>query len=108
MKTYAVVFTPRATRQLAELYRYIADDNGEVLADGFVSRIVDSCTALSTFPEIGRKRDDVRPNLRTKAFGRRVMIAFLVNQLTDTVAIHGVFYGGQNFEQMLRESKDDE
>jgi len=108
MKTYTVVFTPRAERNLGGLYRYIADKSGEERADGYISRILDSCISLSTFPEIGRKRDDIRPNLRTKPFERRVMIAFSINEATDTVAIHGVFYGGQDFEQLLRLMKDDD
>ena len=29
MKRYAIIFTPRALRQLEELYGYIADESGE-------------------------------------------------------------------------------
>ncbi len=41
MKHYAVVFTPRAERQLSDLYAYIADDSGQVTADRFVGAIVE-------------------------------------------------------------------
>jgi toxin ParE1/3/4 len=106
MKRYAVVFTPRAERQLDSLYTYIADHSGEARANGFVGGIVADCLALSTFPERGTKRDDIRTDLRTMGYARRVTIAFSVDTTTNIVAIHGVFYGGQDFEQLLRDSDD--
>jgi hypothetical protein len=42
------------------------------------------------------------------AYTRRVMIAFSVNAETTIVAIQGVFYGGQDFEQLLRETDNDD
>jgi hypothetical protein len=35
-------------------------------------------------------------------FGRRLNIAFVV--LPDTVLIEGIFYGGRNYEPILRET----
>jgi toxin ParE1/3/4 len=57
--------------------------------------------SLATFPERGTKRDDIRANLRTIGYARRVTIAFSVNALAKTVAVHGVFFGGQDFERLL-------
>jgi len=56
------------------------------------------------FRERGSKRDDVRPNLRTMGYAKSVTIAFSVNATTEAVAIHGVFYGGQDFETLLRDA----
>jgi plasmid stabilization system protein ParE len=64
MKHYTVVFTPRAERQLNTLYVRIADHGGQARADNYVGGIVADCLSLSTFPERGTKRDDIRPNLR--------------------------------------------
>ena len=50
MKQYAVIFTPRAERQLAHLYGYIADQSGEARAENYVGKIAAACHALSTFP----------------------------------------------------------
>ena len=69
MKQYAVVFTPRAERQLAYLYGYIADQSGEARAN-YVGKIVAACGALSTFPERGTRRDDIRPDLRTLGYAK--------------------------------------
>lgn len=68
MKPYNVVFTPRAERQLDNLYAYIADNSGVARAENFVGAIVADCLSLSTFPERGTMRDDIRPNLRTKCW----------------------------------------
>jgi toxin ParE1/3/4 len=76
MKRYAVVFTPRAERQLSDLYAYIAEHSGEARADTFVRAIIDDCLSLATFPERGVTREDIRPHLRTKGYARRVTIAF--------------------------------
>ena len=108
MKRYTVVFTPRAERQLNALYVRIADDKGQATADNYVDGIVADCRSLSIFPERGTKHDEIRPNLRTKGHARRVTIAFSVNDSTETVVIHGVFYGGQEFEQLLRDTDDDD
>ena len=101
-KQYTVVLTPRAERQLDSLYAYIADHSGEARANDFVGGIIADCMSLSTFPERGTKRDDLRPNLRTMGYARRVTIAFSVDEIANIVAIHGVFYGGQDFENLLR------
>jgi len=105
-RTYTVIFTPRAERHLDSLYSYIADQSGEALAEHFVGRIVGHCLNLSAFPERGTKRDDIRPNLRTTSFARRVMIAYAIDGDTGTVAILGVYYGGQDFKQALSEDAD--
>jgi toxin ParE1/3/4 len=108
MKRYTVILTPRAERHLKALYVRIADDSGEARAEHYIDGIVADCLSLSTFPERGTKRDDIRPNLRTKGYARRVTIAFSVNVSTEIVAIHGVFYGGQDFEQLLRATDSDD
>ena len=108
MKEYAVIFTPRAERQVAHLYSYIANDSGEARAESFVGKVVAACNALSTFPERGSKRDDVRPHLRTMGFARTATIAFSINAATETVAVHGVFYGGQDYDTLLREAEGDD
>jgi toxin ParE1/3/4 len=77
-------------------------------AEDFVGGIVADCLSLSAFPERGTKRDDIRPNMRVKGYRRRVSIAFSVDAESAMVAIHGVFYGGQDFERSLRDTPSDE
>ena len=108
MQQYSVIFTPRAERQLDELYLYIAEHDGETLADNYVTGIIDDCLSLTTFPERGVKRDDIRPNLRIKNYAKRTIIAFSIDTTSKIVVIHGVFYGGQNYEPLLHDSDNDD
>jgi len=101
VKRYAVVFSPEALDQLAELYRYIAAAASPQVAAGYTDAIVTYCEALNTFPMRGTMRDEIRPGLRITNFRKRTIIAFSVD--ADTVSIIGVFYGGQNYEVMLRD-----
>ena len=108
MKRYTVLFSARAERQLSDLYAYVAHESSEARAQKFVGAIIDDCQALSTFPERGSKRDDIRPNLRTMGHAGRVTIAFSVDEPTTTVTIHGAFYGGQDFESGFRAAPGDD
>lgn len=53
---------------------------------------------------VGVAREDLRPGLRTIGFRRRVVIAFSVTDAT--VEVHGVFYGGRDYETLLRDDAD--
>lgn len=59
---------------------------------------------MSTLPHRGTKRDDVRPGLRITNFRKRVVVAFTVSP--TTVAVLGLFYGGQDYESFLHEDPD--
>lgn len=102
MKQYSVVFAAAAEEQLDQLYRYIASEAGEGRADSYVSDIVGRCRALRMFPLRGTKRDDIRPNVRTMGYARRVTIAFSVDEMRHIVEILGIFYGGQDVDMLLR------
>lgn len=95
----SVVFTPEAEDQLLELHRYIAAAGSAEVAARYAESIVAFCEDLGPFPHRGRARDDIRPDLRTIGFKRRVVIAFAV--LGPTVVIVGIFYGGRDYEAVL-------
>jgi toxin ParE1/3/4 len=100
MKTFEIVFRPLAEADLFGLYRYVTEETGPDVAGGWIDRIEAACMALATFPERGTRRDDIRPGLRTIGFERRATIVF---QVTRTeVVIVPIFYGGQDYERVLR------
>jgi toxin ParE1/3/4 len=101
---FGVAFTPRAEAQLAALYNYIADRGGDIRAEKYVGDIVARCRAMATFPRRGTKRNHVRPGLRTIGYKRRVTIAFSIEE--RMVVIHGIFYGGQDFERILADNDE--
>lgn len=99
--SYTVVFTPEAEAQLIELYDYIAAEASPETAARFTDGIVTYCESLSSFPVRGTRRDDVRPGLRITSYRKRVVIAFAVH--ADQAQIIGIFYGGQNYEAILKD-----
>lgn len=98
---YRIVFTPEARDQLDHLHNYIASAADAEIAMRFADGILDHIATLSEFPQRGTPRDDLRPGMRTLAWRRRVTIAFMVEE-SDAVVI-GIFYGGRDFETLLRE-----
>ncbi len=96
-----VVFRREALAQLEDLYDYVADHGSPQAASDLVDSIVAFCEDLEPFPLRGIARDDIRPGLRTIGYRRRGVVAFLVRD--DTVVVLGVFYGGRDYEPLLRD-----
>ena len=100
MRKFEVSFRPLAEADLFGLYRYIAQKAGHEVAGAYIDRIEAACRALETFPRRGTRRDDIRPGLRTMGFEQRATIVFQVRRAE--VMIVCIFYGGQDYEHMLR------
>lgn len=98
---YGVVFTPEAAVQLEAIYTYIADKAGTDIALRFTDAIINYGEGFTTFPRRGTLRNHLRPGLRVVGFKKRAAIAFAV--LDKTIAIVGIFYGGQDVEGALGE-----
>jgi len=94
-----IVFSRQARRDLQSLKAYITQEAYSSRATAYVSRILDCCESLATFPLRGTSRDDLLPGLRTIVFEGRVTIAFTVKQ--DRVIVQGVFYAGRAWESQL-------
>lgn len=99
--SHTIVVSPEARKQLDDLYDYIAEAASSVTALRFTDAILDLLEELRDFPNRGTMRDDLLPGLRTVGFRRRVTIAFVVEP--TQVLVVGIFYGGQDFEAMLRD-----
>jgi plasmid stabilization system protein ParE len=98
---HRIIYTRRAEDQLYALFIQIASAASPEIAARYTDAIMRHRESLSTFPARGSLRNDIRPGIRIFGFRRRVSIAFHVAE--DVVTIHGVFYGGQNFETMFEE-----
>ena len=99
--THRVAFAPEAETQLIALHDYIAGEASSAIVERYAEAIVAFCESLSEFPNRGTPRDDLRPNLRTLSFRRRVTIAYAAGS-TD-VTILGIYSGGQDIDALLRE-----
>ena len=102
--THRVVFSPEAQQQLSDLLDYISHRASPAVAMGYTDGIVRYCESLSTFPQRGTQRDDVRPGLCITHYKKRAVIPFAVT--AEEVFILGVFYGGQDYETMLQDDFD--
>ena len=93
---------PEAEAQLAGIFRHIAREASPDTAERFVNAIIDYCEAFDMFPQRGTSREELRPGLRTIGFRRTATIAFSIAE--EIVTIVGVFYGGQDFEAVLKDA----
>ena len=91
---YTVDFAPEAKNDLFDLYDYIADRSSPTRALDYIERIEKTCICLDTLPQLGTRRDDLRPGLRLIGFEHRVLIAFRVS--SGSVAILRILYGGRS------------
>ncbi len=96
-----VIFTQQARHDLRSLKTYIANRSYPSRAQTYIARLIDYCEGLSSFPRRGTSHDDILPGLRTVAFERRVTIAFTI--MPNSVVIQGVFYGGRDWQQSMRQ-----
>lgn len=99
MKQREVVFSPEAIDDLNRLYDWIASVAGSTVALRYTERIETFCMRLDLVSERGVLREDIRPGVRVLGFERRLTVAFSVK--AETVTIYRLFYGGQNWEEVL-------
>lgn len=99
MKQREVVFSPEAIDDLNRLYDWIASVAGSTVALRYTERIETFCMRLDLVSERGVLREDIRPGLRVLGFERRLTVALSVK--AETVTIYRLFYGGQNWEEVL-------
>ncbi len=96
-----MVFSPEAEDHLIQLFNFIASNASPSIAHAYTSAIVERCEHLGDMPLQGIARDDIRPGLRTAFFRRRVVIAYAVDEARVTIL--AIFYGGQDYETLLRQ-----
>ena len=96
-----VVFSPEAETQIIALYDYLAAHASPKIAETYTNAIVERCEQLREMPLVGVARDDVRRGMRTIFFRKRVVLAYSV--AAKAVTVLAIFYGGQDYETLLRE-----
>ena len=64
--------SPAARSDLDDIWFYIAQDDPEV-ADKFIRAIVSRFPKLAAMPELGRRREELLPRLRSLVVGQHVI-----------------------------------
>jgi len=80
MKSRRVELSEEATRDLLDLYDWIARATGSMTALSYLERLKEYCPGFDLASERGHRRDDIRPGLRIVGFEKRVTIAFFVEE----------------------------
>lgn len=102
METYEVSLTPDAIADLTAIYHFIFDESGfPEVAWLYIEKLRNKCLALERAPVRGRKRDDLRANLRILAIDKNAVAAFEVDEARLTVTILNIFYGGEDYETIM-------
>ena len=92
---------------MEQLFLYIAERSSLTIAQRYTAAVVETCEGLALFPLRGVAREDIRPGLRLTHHKGRTVVAYAVDEGTQTVSIIGVFYGGQDHEGTLSADWDD-
>jgi toxin ParE1/3/4 len=85
--------TREARQDIDALARYIAERAGQTVALAYIDRLQIFLGKLSTFPERGTVRAEIRPGLRIIGFEGRLSIAFA--DKGDEVRVLRVLAGGR-------------
>jgi toxin ParE1/3/4 len=89
---------------LGEIQRYLRSQGASfATARGFTRRIRVRCGKISNVPHIGTARDDILPGLRMVPFERSAVILYVVE--THRIRITNIFFGGRDYEALMREAR---
>jgi toxin ParE1/3/4 len=88
-----------AEQDLLDIWAYIAKDNPDA-ADRFTDLLSQKCDSLCDFPEVGTRRDELAPSLRSFPVGRYIIFYRLgdpgieVARILSAYRDLGRFFGG--------------
>jgi toxin ParE1/3/4 len=101
VKRYKVTYQEAASADILDIYRWVYEVSLDPMtAERFTARLLAACERIGDLPHAGRPRDDLLKGLRTVAFERRAVIAYVFRD--EAVEITNVFYGRRDFESLMR------
>ncbi len=95
MKQYRVAGAART--DLDEIWFYIAQDNVDA-ADKFIRVIVSRFSRLAAMPQLGRRREELSPRLRSFPVGRYVIF---YRPMENGIEIARVLHGARDFPPLF-------
>ena len=81
-----VLKLPQAETDLDDIWWYIAQDNAEA-ADRFLDKIAERCQTLALFPNMGIKRDELLPSLRSLPIGKYIIFYMPIDDGIQVVRV---------------------
>jgi len=95
---YDLELQHRARQDLKEIWRFSCETWNEQQADKYLRQLAEKTALLRTNPNLGRRRDEVRPGYRSLVVNRHV-VYYLVEE--DSVRIVRVLHDGMDPERHL-------
>jgi len=94
-----VVKRPLAELDLLDIWEYIADDSFEQ-TDEFLDRIEGKLQALARTPGMGKRREELLPNLQSFPIGNYVVFYQAIENGIDVIR---VLRGSRDIEEIFRQ-----
>jgi toxin ParE1/3/4 len=98
--SFGVRFSDLAKQDLRDIWRGLAEYSGLSLADSTLEKIESKLRLLSQFPNSGRARDELLPNLRSYP-AADYLIFYLVR--SETIEVVRVVYGRRDINTVFDE-----
>jgi len=96
----AVFVSPRVRAELDDIWRHTATESASIdIANRVVESITDQFVQLSKHPHLGRRRDDLRPGLRSVTVSSYIVI-YRVDG--SNVRILHVVHGRRDIKSAIR------
>jgi len=96
----AVRLSPEAEANLDEIWHFVAKQSGSIeIAQRLIETIDDQFLLLTKHPLTGRRRDDLRPGLRSISVGQYVIIYRMDGD--DPLILH-VLHGHRDIRSMIQ------
>lgn len=89
---------PEAESDLDELWYYVASNGSVEIADRLVDSLTSTFVLLAKYPRVGRRRDDLRPGIRSFPVGKYAVLYRLDG---EDVLIQRVVRGSRDLESLL-------
>jgi toxin ParE1/3/4 len=89
--------TPEALQDLNAIWDYVGADNPRA-ADALIAQLLRTCELLAQSPRLGRRRDDLAPDLRSHPVGNYLIFYRLH---ADVVQIVRFLYGGRDLHAVF-------
>lgn len=93
--------TPRASQDIEAIADYLATQGGLASAEIFLTEIDAILRRIAQFPHIGRKRDELYPNLRSLPHRQYLVFYRLMD---DAIEIFRVVSGYQDLTVLFEEA----
>lgn len=94
-----VYITAPAIADLSEIEAFISKDNISA-AENLIHHLEKRCLSLANNPNLGRRRDYLKPGLRTITEARNYLICYRIKQ--NSIEILRVLHGARDIEKIIK------